>query len=178
MYLDIKLKCMHPHNDIWAWSMRLSKYVHEAVRICKEYVARHQSKDNRLPKRADNPIESGYSPELDVSLVLGPEKTSYCQSLVIRWMINKGQIDINTEVSLLSSYSAILTQEHLEVTLHIMGYLNLRRNSRLAFDPSHPGIDHSNFGIVIGQISMRVQWKLSHSTHHHQEGKRWIYLFL
>ena len=36
-------------------------------------------------------------------------------------------------------------QGHLEVALHIMGYLKLRYNSRLAFDPSYPNIDHSNF---------------------------------
>ena len=79
------------------------KYVQEAVRICKDYVARHLSKKYRLPKRADNPFESGYSTELDVSPVLGPEKASYYQSLieVMRWMIEIEQIDMNTEVSLL-----------------------------------------------------------------------------
>ena len=34
---------------------------------------------------------------------------------------------------------------HLEAALHIMGYLMLRHNSRLMFDPSYPNIDHSNF---------------------------------
>ena len=43
-----------------------------------------------------------------------------------------------------------------------MCYLKLRHNSRLAFDPSYPDTDHINFQVVIGQISMRVQWKLSH----------------
>ena len=60
----------------------------------------------------------------------------------------------------------MLRQGHLEAVLQIMGYLKLRHNSRLVFDPSYHDIDHSYFGIVIGQISMRVQWKLSHPTHH------------
>ena len=60
-------------------------------------------------------------------------------------MTEIGQIDINTEVSLLSSYSAMLRHGHIEAALHIMGYLKLRHNSRLAFDPPYPNIDQSNF---------------------------------
>ena len=92
MYLDTKLKCMQLHNGIWAWSMSSSKYFQEAMRICKEYAARHLSKDYRLPKRADNPFKTGYCPIMDVSLVLGSDEASYYQSLrgVMRWMIEKG----------------------------------------------------------------------------------------
>ena len=32
------------------------------------------------------------------------------------------------------------------MVLHILGYLKLRHNSRLASDPSYLDIDHSNFG--------------------------------
>ena len=35
MYLGMKLKLMQLHNGIWAWSMSPSKYVQEALRICK-----------------------------------------------------------------------------------------------------------------------------------------------
>ena len=82
IYFGTKLKHMQLHNGIWAWSMSPSKYVHKAVRICKECVARQLSKEYRLPKRADNPFGSGYSPKLDMSLVLGPEEASYYQSLI------------------------------------------------------------------------------------------------
>ena len=56
-----------------------------------------------------------------------------------------GQIDINTEVSLLSTHSAMPRQENFEAALYIMGYIKLRHSSRLAFDPSYPNIDHSNY---------------------------------
>ena len=104
MYLGMKLKCMQLHNGIWAWSMSPSKYVKEAVRICKKYVARHLSKEYRFPRRADNPFEGGCSPKLDVSPVLGPEEASYYQSEigVMRWIIEMGRINIITEVSLMS----------------------------------------------------------------------------
>ena len=36
-------------------------------------------------------------------------------------------------------------QGYLEAALHIIGYLKLRHNSRLVFDPSYPNMDHSNF---------------------------------
>ena len=122
------------------------------------------SKGYKLPKRADNLFESGYCPELDVYPVLGPHEASCYQSLigVMRWMIEIGQIDINTKVSLLSSHSAMMRQVHLKAALHIMGYLKL--SSRSMFDPSYPNI--VIFGNVIGQISMWVQWKLSHTMHH------------
>ena len=82
LYLGTKLKHMHLHNGIWAWSMSPSKYVQEAVRICKEYAATHLSKGCKLPRRSDNPFESGYCPESDVSSVLGPDEASYYKSLI------------------------------------------------------------------------------------------------
>ena len=65
-----------------------SKYVQEAVKICKEYVAKLLSKCYNLPKSADNPVDCGYCPALYMSLVLGPDKASYYQSIVgvMRWM--------------------------------------------------------------------------------------------
>ena len=128
MYFGMTLKVMQLHNEIWAWSMSLSKYVKEAVRICKEYVARHLSKGYRLPKKADNPFKSSYSPQMDVPPVLGPEELPYYQSLigVMRWMIEIGQIDNNTKISLLSSHSAMPRQGHLEATLLMLATNKLK----------------------------------------------------
>ena len=86
-------------------------------------------------------------PHLDVSPVLEPDEASYDQSLegVMTWMIKTGQIDINTKVSILSSHSAMPRQGHLETVFHIIGYLNMSNNTRLAFDPFYTDIDHINF---------------------------------
>ena len=72
--------------------MSPSKYVQEAVGICKEYIAKHLSKGCKLPKRAENPFESGYCPKLDMSPILGPNEVSYYQSVIgiMRWMIDIG----------------------------------------------------------------------------------------
>jgi hypothetical protein len=60
-------------------------------------------------------------------------------------MCEIGRIDIATEVSLLSSHLAYPREGHLDAALHIMGYLKLKNNSRLIFDPSYPVIDEDSF---------------------------------
>ena len=39
----------------------------------------------------------------------------------------------------------MLRQRHLAAVLHIMGYLKLKHNFKLAFDTSYSNIDHRNF---------------------------------
>ena len=60
-------------------------------------------------------------------------------------MIEIGCMDIDIEVSLLSSHSAMLRQANLEAALHIMGYMKIRHDSRLRFDISNPYTEDSNF---------------------------------
>jgi hypothetical protein len=60
-------------------------------------------------------------------------------------MVELGCIDIATEVSMLSSYLACPREGHLENALHVMGYLQLKHNLRLIFDPTYPDIDLTVF---------------------------------
>jgi hypothetical protein len=60
-------------------------------------------------------------------------------------MVELGCIDIATEVSILSSYLACPWEGHLENALHVMGYLQLKHNSQLIFDPTYPDIDQTAF---------------------------------
>ena len=78
---------LKPNSVKSPWSTSQSKYIQEAIRIFKEYVVKHWSKDHKLPKRAENPFKSCYYPELDMSLVLGPDKEPCYQSLIgiMRW---------------------------------------------------------------------------------------------
>jgi hypothetical protein len=64
---------------------------------------------------------------------------------VMRWMVELGRIDIGTKISMLSSYLAYPRECHLEAALHVMGYLRLKHNSRLIFDPTYPNIDQTTF---------------------------------
>ena len=56
-----------------------------------------------------------------------------------------GRIDINVEVSMLSSHLALPREGHVEEILHIFGYLQNHMNSETVFDPSEPMIDLQNF---------------------------------
>jgi hypothetical protein len=98
-----------------------------------------------IPARADNPFPVDYDPSTDLSDILDPDCSSFFQHLigVIRWMVEFGCIDIATEVSMLSSYLACPREGCLENALHVMGYLRLKHNSRLIFDPTYPGIDQT-----------------------------------
>jgi hypothetical protein len=64
---------------------------------------------------------------------------------ILRWMCELGRIDICTEVSMLSLYSAMPREGHLEAALHVFSYLKSRSNSRLIFDPMEPDVGDSNF---------------------------------
>ncbi len=89
----------------------------------------------------------GYEPELDETSALDPDRASYFQSIIgmMQWMCEIRCIDIATEVLLLSSHLAYPREGHLDAALHVMGYLRLKYNSRLIFDPTYPHIDDSTF---------------------------------
>ena len=78
---------------------------------------------------------------------LKPEDAAYFYSLVdvLRWIVESGRIDINVEVSMLSSRLALPREGHFEEILHIFGYLQSHMNSEIAFDPNEPMIDMQNF---------------------------------
>ena len=54
----------------------------------------------------------GYAPELDAYHVFDPLLASYYQSQigVLRWMVELGRVDINTEVSMLDSWRLTLCE--------------------------------------------------------------------
>jgi hypothetical protein len=63
----------------------------------------------------------------------------------MRWMVELGRVDTAIEISLLSSHLAYPRAGHLEVALHVMGYLKQKNNTQLVFDPTYPTIDIDSF---------------------------------
>ena len=110
------------------------------------YVVKHIRKGS-LPKRAENPLSIEYYSELDESPVLRSDEASYNQFLIIvmRWIVEKGCIDIDNDVSILSLYLAMSRKRHFEAELHVMGYLKLKHGLQLAFDTTFPNVDQCNF---------------------------------
>eukprot|EP00804_Cyclotella_cryptica_P002919 CCRYP_013283-RA/>CCRYP_013283-RA protein AED:0.32 eAED:0.32 QI:0/-1/0/1/-1/1/1/0/188 len=147
IYLGAKLKKMKLPNGVEAWAMSLARYVHQSVKNVEKYLEENLSARWKLPSKAENPFAIGYSPELDDSPELDPSLSSYYQSQIgiLRWMVELGRIDMMTEVSMLASHLAMPREGHLEAIFHIYAYLKQKYNSRLAFYPTYPSIDMSDF---------------------------------
>jgi hypothetical protein len=60
-------------------------------------------------------------------------------------MVEIGQVDIITEVSLMLSHMAMPQERHLDTVLHIIGYLKVKYNSRMCFNHTVPYCDESAF---------------------------------
>ena len=54
-------------------------------------------------------------------------------------------MDILTEVLLMLSHMAMPCEGHLDAVLHIFGYLKIKYNSRMSFDPTVPYYDKTSF---------------------------------
>ena len=54
-------------------------------------------------------MTANYRPEVDVTEELGPEDASYYHSLIgiLRWIVELVRVDINVEVSMMSSHLAL-----------------------------------------------------------------------
>ena len=148
IYLGGKLRLFMMNNGVERWSLLSSKCMQEAVRNGKiQWNVTYPG--IKLPQRAATPFVKDYLPELNISEELNPEKANYYQSLIgiVRWMIELGRINMITEVSLFSFFLAIPRRGHLEALFHIFAYLDIKHNSRMIFDPTHPEIDMSDFKI-------------------------------
>ena len=147
IYLGAELKETQLPNGIYAWGLSPSKYVNQAVKNCQTHLTKKVNDKYKIPTKADNPFPTVYCADTDVSEPLDPESSSFFQHLigVMRWMVELGRVDIAVEVSLLSFYLAYPREGHLEAAIHIMGYLRLKHNTRLIFDPTYPKINEDDF---------------------------------
>ena len=68
-------------NDVFCWSLSLSKYVQEAVRNVEKRVKTDFEEHFEITKFARNPFPLNYDPDTDVSSELGAEDASYYQSI-------------------------------------------------------------------------------------------------
>eukprot|EP00804_Cyclotella_cryptica_P029741 CCRYP_015201-RA/>CCRYP_015201-RA protein AED:0.23 eAED:0.23 QI:0/0/0/1/1/1/6/0/958 len=148
MYLGAKLRKRTFKDGTTAWGLSPAKYVQQAARNVKTYLKSNLEGRYSLPKRGENPFPADYAPEEDVTPLVEPEVATYYMQLIgiLRWMCELGRINICTEVSMLSSYSAMLREGHLEAAFHVFSYLKSKSNSRLIFDPMEPAVGGSNFG--------------------------------
>ena len=94
----------------------------------------------RVPNKYTSPFPYKYRPELDVSEELDDEAAKFYQSMIgsLIWIVEMGCLDINCEVSELSSYNANPRYGHFLALLYLFGYLQTTHPARLVLDPTWP----------------------------------------
>ena len=100
-----------------------------------------------MPPKAPALMSNEYRPDIDISPKLNATDAAYYQSLVgiLRWMVKLGRVDITTEMSMLSSYLALLREGHLKQLFRMFAYLEKQHNSEKVFDHTEPAIDYAKF---------------------------------
>ncbi len=96
-----------------------------AVETVKALLA-EEGRELKTGKRPHKgPLPLGYKPELDVTKELDADQTQRCQQLIgiLRWAVEQGQVDILTEVAMMSQYHANPREGHLEALYLIFCYL-------------------------------------------------------
>jgi hypothetical protein len=138
-----------------AWAFGSSQYVNAAVNNVREHL---RKKGENLPNRVQTPLSSKYRPEIDISPELGEDDASYYHSLigVLRWIVELGRVDIDVEVSMMSSHLALPREGHLRELYHIFGYLKAHSNAEMVFDPTpvQPDLNLSNEQIGVSHLTM------------------------
>ena len=106
LYLGGEMSLVELANGAKAWAFRYSQYLQEAVQNFEYYL---KEQDLNLPARAGAPFSPNYRPKIGETAELEPVDAAYYQSLIgiLWWIVELGQVDICTEVSLLSSCLAL-----------------------------------------------------------------------
>ena len=143
MYLGAEISKMQSDGTEF-WTMSGEKYVKSAVENLEGVLA---SRGHRLPSKCYTPLSSNYRPELDTSPELKADGVVEYQELIgiLRWAVELGRVDINLEVSMMSSYLASPRIGHLQEVYHMFGYLKQKPKRKLGFDPSEPDISEKMF---------------------------------
>ena len=71
IYLGAKLGQTKLPNNVVAWALCPSEYVHEAVESVEQHLAKEYD-GRKLVKRASTPFQVNYRPELDITQELVP----------------------------------------------------------------------------------------------------------
>ena len=101
----------------------MTQYVQDAVNNVEQYL---KVKVKKLLAKAPAPFQKNYCPEIDMTEELGEDDVAYYHSLigVMRSIVELGRVDINTEVSILSSHLDLPRSGHPNEVFHIFAYLN------------------------------------------------------
>ena len=145
-YLGATITQMKNAENQNVWAMSSDEHCRTAVDNVESALA---GKGLRLPSKCIKPLMANHRPELDDTAELKADGIQWYQELIgmLRWAVEIGRVDINLEVSMMSSHLALPRQGHLEAALHVFGFLKSHKKLRLAFDPIRPQINPNRFKV-------------------------------
>ena len=157
MIVWLKVNILTKYNESPEWGCGLgisaSKYIRSDLKNIEGNLTKHGLS---LRKGTNSPLPGNYRPECDLTPECGTDNAQLYASLIVilRWLVDFGRVDISCEVSIMSSYTAIPREGHLDHVLYIFSYLKQHHSSRLVLDPTYPDIDLDQFP--------RYNWKQFH----------------
>ena len=130
---DFRKKQTHDGKDIWITGS--NSYLKEALRITNDILRKAGLKVNGSAKCPYS--STAYRPELDLTPFCNEEQIRMYQQLIgmLRWLIELGRVDVQLEVTQLSSFLACPRVGHLHQAFHIFKYLKAKDNSWIPLDP-------------------------------------------
>ena len=143
-YLWGKFRKVKLNNGIDCWEFSSTQYVQDAVNNVEQYL---KVKGKKLLKKLPATLQNNYLPQIDMTEDLVQDDAAYYHSLigVLIWIVELGRVDINTEVSMLSSHLALPRSGHLDAVFHIFSYLKKKNNSEMVYDPTEVDFDRADF---------------------------------
>ena len=144
LYLGGKLAKLELPNGVVYWTISASKYSQQALKNLESILDKYGLK---LRKGTNSPLPGNYHPERESNPECNTENARLYASLIgiLRWLVELGRIDITCEVSMMSSYTAMPREGHLDHVIYMFSYLKTHHNSRLVLDPTYPDINMDDF---------------------------------
>ena len=71
---------------------------------------------------------------------------------MLQWPIELGQVDIASEISILSQYQALPRQGHMEQMMHICYYLSWKPKTSIYVDLAFPDLQFKDFNQDMSQF--------------------------
>ena len=108
------------------WTQSSAKYIDAAIKTMEQALL---TRKIFIPTKAKHLFASGYHSDLDDSTELDANDTRFCQEMVgmLRWAVQLGRIDINLDVSLMSSHTKNSRLGLMNALIHIF-FLNTKTN--------------------------------------------------
>ncbi|CAJ1931864.1 unnamed protein product, partial [Cylindrotheca closterium] len=134
----ISKRFVDPSDSRKCWSIGLTNYLLEALRVVKSRIS-HQKYNLNLKRNVSAALPSGYKPELDnTDFVDAETHTLYMQLIgILRWLVELGRMDVCAEVSMMSSYNAMPRVGHFHAVLHLFGYLETHPSREIVMDSAY-----------------------------------------